>query len=123
MGQATTRSSCGGVVGTCWRRSTRSDAGAEPRGGQLRGGAGAPGPRDEHVGWDNPTRGRNLHRLMANDRLLIPPGVRVANLASHALGLALQHVAGDWLRQPGDAPPSGECAAGSPPKLLRHGRR
>ena len=58
------------------------------------------GPRDEHVGWDKPTRGRNLHRLMANDRLLIPPRVCVANLASHALGLALQHVAGDWLRQP-----------------------
>ena len=81
------------------------------------------GPRDEDVGWDKPTRGRNLHRLMANDRLLIPPGVRVANLAGHALGLALQHVAGDWLRQPGVAPPSGECAAGSPAKLLRHGRR
>ena len=33
------------------------------------------GPRDEHLGWDKRTRGRNLHRLLANDRLLSQHGV------------------------------------------------
>ena len=92
-------------MGTCWRRSA-------PARGQNLGVVSfvaAPmhlGPRDEHVGWDKPTRGRNLHRLMANDRVLIPPGVRVANLASHALGLALQDVAQGLLLQRNATPAS-----------------
>ena len=56
------------------------------------------GPRDQHLGWDERTRRRNLPRLVSNDRFLVRPGVVVHNLASHVLGLALQRLSSDWER-------------------------
>ncbi len=52
--------------------------------------------RDSWIGWDNATRQQQLPRLINNSRFLILPWVRVQNLASHVLGLALRTVAHDW---------------------------
>ena len=62
------------------------------------------GPRDQHLGWDERTRRRNLPRLVSNDRFLVRPGVVVHNLASHVLGLALRRLSSDWERLHGSAP-------------------
>jgi len=61
-------------------------------------------PRDKHLGWDARTRRRNIARLVLNDRFLVRPGVRVPNLASHVLGLALRRLADDWEQRYGVRP-------------------
>jgi hypothetical protein len=53
-------------------------------------------PRDEFVGWDRPARHRNLQRVTNNTRFLILPWVRVPNLASLLLSLALDRLRTDW---------------------------
>lgn len=57
--------------------------------------------RDRWIGWDEPTRQRNLQRVVNNSRFLILPWVRVKNLASHVLALALRRLSVDWPRQYG----------------------
>ncbi|MDN5850872.1 MAG: DUF4338 domain-containing protein [Nitrococcus sp.] len=52
--------------------------------------------RDAWIGWNEPTRKRNLPRLINNSRFLILPWVRVPHLASHVLSLALRRVLADW---------------------------
>jgi len=52
--------------------------------------------RDEHIGWTEAARRANLHRLVGNDRFLILPTVKVPNLASHVLALALARLPDDW---------------------------
>jgi len=52
--------------------------------------------RDAFIGWDRPTRERNLQRLTNNTRFLIPPWVQVPHLASHVLGLIARRVRADW---------------------------
>ena len=56
------------------------------------------GPRDAFLDWDERTRGAHIERVVSNDRFLLVPGVRVANLASHVLGQALGRLARDWER-------------------------
>ena len=41
--------------------------------------------RDRWIGWDEPTRVRNLQRVVNNSRFLVLPWVRVQNLASRLL--------------------------------------
>ena len=53
-------------------------------------------PRDCWIGWDDATRNKMLPRVINNSRFLILPGVRVDNLASHVLSLALSRLAADW---------------------------
>jgi hypothetical protein len=53
-------------------------------------------PRDRFIGWDSPTRRRNLHLVVGNARFLILPGVKVPHLASHALGLLARRLGLDW---------------------------
>ena len=53
-------------------------------------------PRDTWIGWDARTRQAGLPQVVANSRFLILPGVRVPNLASHVLSLALTRLARDW---------------------------
>ena len=53
-------------------------------------------PRDHWIGWDEPTRQRNLVRVVCNSRFLILPWVRVKNLASTILSQAMGVLAGDW---------------------------
>ncbi|MDR2338545.1 MAG: DUF4338 domain-containing protein [Deltaproteobacteria bacterium] len=57
------------------------------------------GPRDIYVGWDGETRLHCLPGLLNNNRCLIPPWVRIRNLASHTLALALRRVRADWKSQ------------------------
>jgi hypothetical protein len=55
--------------------------------------------RDVHIGWTEAARRANLHRLVCNDRFLILPTVRVGNLASHVLSLALRRLPQDWKKR------------------------
>jgi len=52
--------------------------------------------RDDFLGWDRPTRERNLQHLTNNTRFLILPWVRVPHLASHVLGLIARRIRADW---------------------------
>ena len=60
--------------------------------------------RDEWIGWDDTTRARHLPRVVSNSRFLLAPWVRIQNLASAALSLALRRLPGDWQAQYGVAP-------------------
>ena len=61
-------------------------------------------PRDAWIGWDAPTRQAGLSKVVANSRFLILPSVRVPNLASHVLSLALKRLASDWHTRYGITP-------------------
>lgn len=52
--------------------------------------------RDEHIGWSEEARRKNLQYVVCNDRFLILPTVKVKNLASHVLAVTLERLAGDW---------------------------
>lgn len=60
--------------------------------------------RDRWIGWDEPTRRRNLPRVVNNSRFLILPWVRVANLASRVLSLAGRRLSEDWSERYGVEP-------------------
>jgi len=57
--------------------------------------------RDQHIGWDAPTRQRRLGYVTNNTRFLILPGVRVPHLASQVLGCIAQRLSEDWRRKYG----------------------
>ena len=61
-------------------------------------------PRDSWIGWTDARREKNLSRVICNSRFLILPQVKVANLASHVLGLAARRVAADWVERYGFSP-------------------
>jgi len=52
--------------------------------------------RDSFIGWDDKTREANLPLVVNNSRFLIRPEVKVKNLASHVLSLAIHRLPGDW---------------------------
>ena len=52
--------------------------------------------RDNWIGWNDEQRKRNLQKIICNSRFLIFPWVRVKNLASSVLALAVKKVPGDW---------------------------
>lgn len=52
--------------------------------------------RDEWIGWDDAMRAKNLQRILCNSRFLILSPIKVKNLASHVLALALRIVTTDW---------------------------
>ncbi len=60
--------------------------------------------REGWIGWNEAARRQNLHRVIANSRFLILPGVRVPHLASHVLSLAVHRVCGDWKQRYGYEP-------------------
>jgi len=60
--------------------------------------------RDAWIGWSAKARRANLHKVVANSRFLLRPGIRVPHLASHVLGLAARTVAADWSQRYGYAP-------------------
>lgn len=60
--------------------------------------------RDAWIGWDDATRKAGLGRVVNNSRFLILPGVRVPNLASHVLSLALSRLTQDWQARYGITP-------------------
>jgi hypothetical protein len=55
--------------------------------------------RDDYIGWTEGGRRANLHRVVANDRFLILPTVRVPHLASHVLSVALARLREDWAQR------------------------
>ncbi len=52
--------------------------------------------RDEWIGWSAADRDRRLHLAVSNSRFLVMPWVRVDNLASKALSMALRQLSGRW---------------------------
>jgi hypothetical protein len=60
--------------------------------------------RDRWVGWDDQTRARHLPRVVNNSRFLLLPWIRIQNLASAALALAVRRLRGDWQSQYGVEP-------------------
>ncbi|HEY6362776.1 MAG TPA: Druantia anti-phage system protein DruA [Vicinamibacterales bacterium] len=52
--------------------------------------------RDAWIGWDDVTRARQLSQVVSNSRFLLLPWVRIQNLASTALALALRRLPADW---------------------------
>ena len=52
--------------------------------------------REDWVGWSDSQRSEYLERVLNMNRFLIRPGVRCANLASHALGLCARCVGKDF---------------------------
>lgn len=60
--------------------------------------------RDEWIGWSVRARAERLNWVVNNSRFLIFPWVRMANLASRALGLAVRRLGEDWQRRYGYRP-------------------
>ena len=52
--------------------------------------------RDQFIGWDEPTKRRNLYLIVNNTRFLILPWVKVKYLASKVLSLSLRRLSADW---------------------------
>lgn len=52
--------------------------------------------RDEWIGWSDPARRENIQRVVNNSRFLIPPMVKVKDLASHVLSMAVKQLPQDW---------------------------
>ena len=52
--------------------------------------------RDRWIGWSAEQRRRNLQKVVNNSRFLILPWVKVKNLASSVLSLAIRSVSKDW---------------------------
>lgn len=52
--------------------------------------------RDQWIGWDEATRVRRLAHVVSNSRYLLLPWVRVKNLASRVLSVAIRQMATDW---------------------------
>jgi hypothetical protein len=53
--------------------------------------------RDHHIGWSEHARRANIGMVVGNSRFLILPTVKVKNLASHVLSLALSRLPDDWV--------------------------
>jgi hypothetical protein len=70
--------------------------------GQVLGGIGFAGAafqaaaRDQHIGWDNDARQRQLVKVVNNNRFLILPWILVPQLASHILGQVSRRIRADW---------------------------
>jgi hypothetical protein len=60
--------------------------------------------RDEWIGWNDATRARQLPHVASNSRFLLAPWVRIQNLASAVLALALRRLRADWQSQYGVEP-------------------
>jgi hypothetical protein len=60
--------------------------------------------RDQWIGWDDKARQRRLNLILNNNRFLILPWVKVKNLASKVLSIAVHQVADDWQNHHGYRP-------------------
>lgn len=52
--------------------------------------------RDAYIGWSREERAGRLFMLTNNVRFLVPPWVRVHDLASHCLSLVARRLSSDW---------------------------
>ncbi len=55
--------------------------------------------RDQWIGWKANQREKNLVRVLGNTRFLVLPWVKVKNLASRALGMAIATLSDEWQRR------------------------
>jgi hypothetical protein len=60
--------------------------------------------RDRWIGWSHADRSRRLHLVVNNNRFLIFPWVKVKNLASRVLALAVRRIRDDWQARYGYRP-------------------
>jgi len=60
--------------------------------------------RDVWIGWDDATRAQQLPHVVSNSRFLLLPWIRIQNLASTTLALALRRLPADWRAQYGVTP-------------------
>lgn len=60
--------------------------------------------RDEWIGWTQTDRSLRLNLILNNNRFLIFPWVRVKNLASKVLSLAVKQIGDDWRNRYGYSP-------------------
>ena len=60
--------------------------------------------RDRWIGWSEAARHAHLREVVLNSRFLILPTVKVENLASHVLSLALKRLCVDWKSRYGVQP-------------------
>ena len=60
--------------------------------------------RDEYIGWGPRAKRANLDKIVQNSRFLLIPTLKVANLASYVLALALERLGSDWLSRYNVAP-------------------
>jgi hypothetical protein len=82
-----------------------SGAGQEPLGCLLFAAAAwALEGRDTWIGWTEVDRSLRLNLIVNNTRFLIFPWVRVKNLASKALSLAVKRIRTDWQERYGYSP-------------------
>jgi hypothetical protein len=61
-------------------------------------------PRDRWIGWNDAMRARQLPRVVSHSRLLVLPWVRVQNLVSATLRVALRRLPRDWQARYGVEP-------------------
>lgn len=54
--------------------------------------------RDKWIGWNEYDRSQRLIYVVNNTRFLILPWVKINNLASHVLGMAIRQIRTDWLK-------------------------
>lgn len=52
--------------------------------------------REDYIGWDEETKRQRQHLVVNNIRFLVPPWVRVPNLASRVLAQNLRRLSADW---------------------------
>lgn len=62
------------------------------------------GPLDQWLQWSPRARGAHISEVVNNDRFLLLGGVRVRNLASHALKLVCDRLPEDWQQHSGTRP-------------------
>ncbi len=60
--------------------------------------------RDQWIGWSERDRAQRLNWVVANTRFLLFPWVRIRNLGSKALSLAVGRIRDDWQRRYGYRP-------------------
>jgi hypothetical protein len=60
--------------------------------------------RDRWIGWSDQARVEHLQRVVCNSRFLILPWIRVPNLASRVLAMAVRQLGPDWKRRYGYEP-------------------
>jgi hypothetical protein len=79
--------------------STSCTSGGEPIACiAFSGAAWKVAPRDSWIGWCRAARERNLRLIVNNSRFLMLPWIRIDNLASRILALALRRLPDDWHR-------------------------
>jgi len=94
----------GTMVGAQLRYLARSGGGEVVGAFGFGAGSWLVSGRDRFIGWSDTSRRAQLHRIVNNNRFLIPPLVRAPNLASRLLSLVARRIAADWRSRYGYSP-------------------